>query len=37
MMRWQERWVEMSRRSEKAAAFSFALRAALASMGATTA
>jgi uncharacterized membrane protein YgaE (UPF0421/DUF939 family) len=34
MMRWQERWVEMSQRSEKGAAFSFALRAALASVGA---
>jgi len=33
MMRWQERWVEWSRRSEKAAAVSFSLRAALASVG----
>jgi uncharacterized membrane protein YgaE (UPF0421/DUF939 family) len=36
MMRWQERWVAWSQRSEKAAAVSFAVRAALASMGAVT-
>jgi len=36
MMRWQERWVELSRRNEKVAALSFALRAALASVGAVT-
>jgi len=34
MMRWQERWVELSRKNEKVAASSLALRAALASMGA---
>jgi uncharacterized membrane protein YccC len=36
MMRWQERWVDWSQRSERATGFSFALRAALASVGAVT-
>lgn len=34
MMRWQERWVAWSQRSERAAGVSFAVRAALASVGA---
>lgn len=34
MMRWQKRWVAWSQRSERAAGVSFAIRAALASVGA---